>query len=45
MAQGRKHVFYVLEWSPAIEIAFPSMKYSVLPQLHTAIPSPPPDLA
>jgi hypothetical protein len=45
MAQGRKHVFYVLEWSPTIEIAFPSMINSVLPQLHTAIPSPPPDLA
>jgi hypothetical protein len=45
MAQDRKHVFYMLEWSPATEIAFPSMMDSVMPQPHTAIPSPPPDLA
>lgn len=45
MAQDRKHVFYVLEWSPAFDIAFPFTIDSVVPQLHTAIPSPPPDLA
>jgi hypothetical protein len=44
MGQGRKHVFYVLEWTPShIQIplntpAFDSVR-------HFSIPSPPPDLA
>ncbi|WAC10156.1 hypothetical protein [Dyadobacter pollutisoli] len=44
MAQDRKHVFYVLEWTAANDIHFPSVN-SVLPETHTAIPSPPPNLA
>jgi hypothetical protein len=44
MAQDRKHVFYVLEWTVAQDFTFPSVN-SVLPETHTAIPSPPPNLA
>jgi hypothetical protein len=44
MNQDRKHIFYVLEWTPAQNSFHPSIT-SVLPERHFKIPSPPPNLA
>ncbi|KAA0991360.1 hypothetical protein [Dyadobacter aurulentus] len=44
MGQGRKHVFYVLEWTPAREV-IASFTSALTSEAHFSIPSPPPDQA
>jgi GTP-dependent phosphoenolpyruvate carboxykinase len=44
MSQGRKHIFYVLEWVPA-QHSLHHRVLSLLPERHAKIPSPPPNLA
>ncbi|MCE6988180.1 hypothetical protein [Dyadobacter sp. CY323] len=44
MNQGKKHVFYVLEWTPAQAVNFASLTFS-LPERDFATPTPPPNLA
>jgi hypothetical protein len=44
MNQGKKHVFYVLEWTPAYAVNFASLTCS-LSCRDFAIPTPPPNLA
>ncbi|NIJ55687.1 hypothetical protein [Dyadobacter arcticus] len=43
MNQGRKHIFYVLEWTPAQRAYYPTA-ISFFPERHSKIPSPPPNL-
>lgn len=44
MSQDRKHVFYLLEWAPAQEVAVSQVQLHFSERQFT-IPSPPPDLA
>ncbi|TLU98942.1 hypothetical protein [Dyadobacter luticola] len=45
MSLGRKHTFYVLEWTAAANHSFQYVAPSPLSEQHFKIPSPPPDLA
>ncbi|WP_229254695.1 hypothetical protein [Dyadobacter linearis] len=44
MGQDRKHVFYVLEWTPARELVASNLP-AFISESHFLIPSPPPDQA
>ncbi|WP_229238824.1 hypothetical protein [Dyadobacter sp. Leaf189] len=44
MGQGRKHVFYVLEWTPS-HLIIPSSTPAFTSDRHSSIPAPPPDRA
>ncbi|MCE7066394.1 hypothetical protein [Dyadobacter sp. CY326] len=44
MSQDRKHVFYLLEWAPAQNVAVFYVQLNSF-EKHFTIPSPPPDLA
>jgi len=44
MASGRKHTFYLLEWTEPNGSGYNYFQ-SFLPERHSVIPSPPPDLA
>ncbi|KAA6436741.1 hypothetical protein FEM33_21640 [Dyadobacter flavalbus] len=44
MVSGRMHTFYVLEWTESNNCSY-NHSHSFLPERHSVIPSPPPDLA